>query len=246
MNLKNKRVLVTGASSGIGQAVAIAFAERGATVLINYRSNKKGAEETLKAVEKHSTGRTYKADLMKDADIAKMFRAIKKDVGGVDILVNNAGDAGYGSLFDQKTWQYQYESILMTTVRTTRGFLKLKSGSQRRIVNITSFYGNLPTANPDLFAYSVMKGALNTFTATLAKSLGKKVLVNAVAPGWTWTPAWNGTSKAEKRAHEKATVIGRFIEPKEIAQAAVALAENDAITGQVLVVDGGAGLVRMP
>ncbi len=245
MNLRNKVVLITGSSSGIGQAMAIAFAKKGASVLINFRSNKKGAEETLKEVKKHSTGRIYKADLTRPSDIKRMFTSIKRDVDHVDILVNNAGDLRSGDLFNEKVFQYEYESILLTAIHTTRVFLKMKSKSQRKIINITSIYGNLSTVNPEYFAYSLMKGALNNFTTILAKSLGKDVLVSAVAPGYTWTPPWGNVSRKEKERYGNSMKIKRFVQSEEIAQVAVMLAENDAITGQIITVDGGLSLVEM-
>src|SRR5208337_104390 len=135
-------------------------------------------------------------------------------------------------------WQKQHENIFMSTVRTTEGFLKLSSKSQRKIINITSVYGGLATGNPEYLQYSVAKGALNNFTTTLAKALTKDTLVNAIAPGYTWTPAWEGISAAEKKRYGNSTKIGRYVQPEEIAHVAVMLAENDAITGQIITVDG--------
>jgi len=245
MNLKCKNILVTGASSGIGQAIAVVLAQKGAIVLVNYRANKKGAQKTLEEVRKYSDGRIYKADLTKVADTKKMFGAIKRDVGGIDVLVNNAGDAKSGDIFDEKAWQGQHESILMTAVHATQEFLKIRSDSQRKIINITSLYGELASSNPEFMQYSAEKAALANLTVNLAKELGKNVLVNAISPGYTWTPPWGNISKKEKSRYEDATLIERFIRPDEIAHVAVMLAENDAITGQIIGVNGGSNLVKM-
>jgi 3-oxoacyl-[acyl-carrier protein] reductase len=245
MELKNKVVLVTGSSSGIGQAIAVAFAKKGAIVLVHFRSNEQGAKATLRGVKEYSKGRIYKADLTRPLDIQKMFTSIKRGVGRVDILVNNAGDARPGDLFDEEILKHQYKSIFMTAINTTRSFLEMKSKLQKKIVNITSDYGNLNMVNPEYAAYSMMKGALNNFTTILAKSAGKNVLVNAIAPGYTWTPPWEGVSRKEKIRYGNSTRIKRFIQPEEIAHVVIMLAENDAITGQVITVDGGLSLMDM-
>lgn len=245
MDLKDKKVLVTGSSSGIGQAIAVAFAQKGATVLITYRSNKKGAEATLKEVEKFSKGFTYQVDLTKTDEVSSLFDSIKKDVGVVDVLVNNAGDAQSGNLFDNDKWKSQYENIFLSTVYATQYFSKIKTSSQRKIINISSLYGGLETGNPEYLQYSVAKAAVSSLTTNLAKSFGKDILVNAISPGYTWTPPWEGISEEEKKRYTKSTMIKRFIEPKEIAHVAIALAENDAMTGQIITVDGGLSLLNL-
>lgn len=245
MDLKSKKVLITGSSSGIGQAIAIAFAQKGATVLIAYRKNQKGAEETLEKVKKYSQGFVYKADLIQIDDVKNLFEAVKKDAGEVDILVNNAGDAQPGNLFDEEKWKSQYESILLSAVHASQYFAKSEVRTQRKIINISSIYGGLAAGNPEYIQYSAMKAALNSLTMNLAKSFGKNILVNAISPGYTWTPPWERISSEEKERYAKATKIERFVEPSEIAHIAIALAENDAITGQIIAVDGGLSLLDL-
>lgn len=241
MDLKDKTILVTGASSGIGQAIAIECSRKGARVFVHYRKNRKGAEQTLQEVEKHSSGVVVQADLTDEKQTEIMFVL----VGSVDILVNNAGEALPGDFFDTKQWRDQFESIFFSALRTSQLFLQQnKKSPLRKIVNITSYYGNLEGGNTEYFSYSVAKAALASMTVTLAK-LDKKVLVNAVAPGYTWTPAWEGISKKDKELCESRTIIDRFVMPEEIAHAAVGLLENDAITGQILTVDGGLSLQRL-
>jgi len=245
MDLKGKKVLVTGASSGIGAAIAIAFAQKGAIVCVHYRRNDKGAAATLAEVEKHSTGRTYQADLALRDKVKDMFSRIYEDMGGIDILINNAGDARPGKMFDERVWEYEYKNIFLSALYATEAFLALPSDTVRKIVNITSVYGTGSTSNPDFPQYSAAKAALANLTATLAKSSREKVLVNGIAPGYTLTPAWAGTPEERKSEIAGTTLIGRFIEPQEIAHAAIFLAENDAMTGQIITVDGGTSLNKM-
>lgn len=242
MNLKDKKILITGASSGIGHAIAISCAQKGANVLIGYRKNLKGAEQTLKEVEKHSKGYVFQADLTDEKQIKKMFAEISSKVGQVDILVNNAGDAQPGDFFDNERWKDQFENIFFSALHVSQNFLKQNSESSlRKILNISSYYGNIGGGNTEFFAYSVAKAALSSMAVALAKTDGK-ILVNAIAPGYTWTPPWEGTSEAEKKICESRTMIDRYVVAEEIAHAVVGVLENDAITGQIITVDGGLSL----
>src|SRR6266702_1880580 len=225
MELKGKAALVTGASSGIGKAIAVALAHKRAHVLVHYGRNKAGAQETLEEVEKFSSGRLYQADLMNREHITSLFEEIKKTTPEIDVLVNNAGDA--------------------QPVHISQAFLSLPSSQLRKIINITSLYGNLHTGNPQYLQYSAFKAALANLTTTLSKSTAPKVIVNAVAPGYTETPALAGASKESLEAHARATSIGRFVSPEEVAHAVVFVAENDALVGQVLTLDGGTSLKGM-
>lgn len=245
MNLKDKTILITGASSGIGQAIAVSCAEKGANVLINYRKNLKGAEQTLKEVEKYSNGFIFRADLTDEKQIEKMFAEIYNKAGKIDILVNNAGDAQSGDFFDNEQWKDQFENIFFSALHVSQNFLKQnKKSLLRKILNITSYYGNIDGGNTEVFAYSVAKTALSSMTVNLAKVDGK-VLVNAIAPGYTWTPLWKGVSETEKKICKSRTMINRYVTAEEIAHTTIAILENDAITGQIITVDGGLSLQRL-
>jgi 3-oxoacyl-[acyl-carrier protein] reductase len=246
MDLQGKTVLVTGASSGIGKAIAVAFAQKRAHVLVHYGKNKTGAVDTLDTVKKLSSGILYQADLMNRDQIAALFEQIKQTVPTIDVLVNNAGDARPGDINDDEVWDYEYRNIFQSAVQVSRAFLALPSSHVRKIVNITSLYGNLATGEPNFLQYSAFKAALASFSATLNKSSAPKVIVNAIAPGYTETPAWAGASTDIIDACARATSIGRFVRPEEIAHAAVFIAENDALVGQVLTLDGGTSLIGMP
>jgi len=244
MTLKNKKVLITGASSGIGQAIAIACAQKGAHILICYRKNQKGAQKTLKQVQKYSKGYLFQADLVDGEQIKKMFVDISKKIGSVDILINNAGDAQPGGFFDNALWSGQFENIFFSALHTSQYFLQQnKESSLRKILNITSVYGLPDGGNTEFFAYSAAKAALSSMTVTLAK-MDSGIRVNAIAPGYTWTPPWEGTSDSEKKICEARTMIRRYVKSEEIAQMAVAIIENDALTGQIITVDGGMTLKK--
>jgi 3-oxoacyl-[acyl-carrier protein] reductase len=246
MELQGKVVLVTGASSGIGKAIAIAFARKHAHVLVHFGRNKAGAQETLKEVENFSSGRLYQADLMNRDDIISLFAEVKGTTQTIDVLVNNAGDARPGDITHDSVWEYEYRNIFLSAMRVTDEFLRIPSSHLRKIINITSLYGNLHTGDPQYLQYSAFKAALANVTTTLSKSTAPKVIANAIAPGYTETPAWAGASKESMEVHARATLIGRFVRAEEVAHAVIFVAESDALVGQVLTLDGGTSLKGMP
>ena len=242
MDLEGKLVMVTGASSGIGKATAIAFAQKRAHVLIHYGRNKAGAQETLKQVETFSSGTLYQADLMDAEAVKSLFAQIKANTPVLDVLVNNAGDSRPGDINEEQVWEYEYKNILLSAMRTTEEFIAMPSSRLRKIINVTSIYGNLATGDPEYLQYSAFKAALANVTSTLSKSTAPHILINAVAPGYTETPAWAGASNDSKDACARATLVGRFVRPEEVAHAIIFIAENDALAGQVLTLDGGTSL----
>ncbi len=239
MNLQDKKILITGASSGIGKATAIACAEKGMIVLIHYRDNLAGAKETLKEVSARSKGFLFKADLTREKQIETMFKKIKTEVGTFDLLVNNAGALIEGDFSNNDAWKQNFETNFFSAVHVTQQFLIQKTKSSlNKIVNVTSVYGHVDGGSAEFFAYSAAKAALANMTITLAK-LDPNLRVNAVAPGYTMTPMWDTTSSQEKKKCVARTVINRFVAPEEIAQTITSIFENDAITGQIITVDGG-------
>jgi NAD(P)-dependent dehydrogenase (short-subunit alcohol dehydrogenase family) len=238
MNLKDKKILVTGSSSGIGQAIAIALAQKGAFVFINHRKNSAGSEETLRKVKEYSNGEILQADLEDKEQISHLFERM----GQIDGLVNNAGDAQPGGFFDNDQWKNQFENIFFSALHVSQAYLKqIGKDEPGKILNITSLYGNLGSGNPEYFSYSTAKAALSSMTATLATEY-PNVQINAVAPGYTWTPPWEGIRDDEKAEVEAKTVINRFLQPDEIAEIAISVLANDGMTGQIITVDGGASL----
>jgi 3-oxoacyl-[acyl-carrier protein] reductase len=246
MELKGRTALVTGASSGIGQAIAVAFAHKGAHVLVHYGKNRAGADETLRAVEKVSSGRIHQADLMQRENVTTLFEEIRRTARTIDVLVNNAGDAQPGGIDDDAAWAYELQNIFLSAVQVSRAFLALPAAQPRKIVNVGSLYGNPGGGSAQFLQYSAFKAALASVSTTLNKATAPGVIVNAVAPGYTATPAWDGAPAEVMEALARTTSIGRFVTPEEVAHAVVFIAENDALVGQVLTLDGGTSLKVMP
>ena len=128
MDLQRKFVLVTGASSGIGKAIAIAFAKKRAHVLVHYGKNKAGAQETLREVEKVSSGQICQADLMNSGAIKSLFDEIKRTTPTVDVLINNAGNSRPGDLNEDSIWEYEYKNILLSAMRVSGEFIAMPPG----------------------------------------------------------------------------------------------------------------------
>lgn len=233
MNLKDKTILVTGASSGIGQAIAIACAEKGAKVFIHYHKNKQGAEKTLAEVSKHSSGKIVQADLMFPDNVAALFAQIGEPL---DCLVNNAGHAKGGDILDNQIWAYEFANILFSALYCTQNFIKQNTtAGLRKIVNISSVYGTFNNSNIDqeYIPYGAAKAALISFSINLAKR-DKKLLVNVVTPGYVITPAWGDLSEEDKKKNGAEMVCGRMLEPVDIAAAVVEALEDDQLTGQII------------
>ena len=241
MDLKDKVVLVTGSSSGIGKAIAIKCADAGASVLINYRKNKNGADKTLKEIEEAGgKGFIFKADVSSPSEVLELFKGIKSKGLQIDILVNNAGESPTGNLEDFEIWDRVLKDNFFSAVNCINEFLKqVNQNDIGKIVNISSVYGFWEMGSPDYLQYTTSKAALNSLTCSLAKKLAPKVLVNAVAPGYTMTPGWDGASEDELRQAKDLSKIKRFVKPEEIASMVMEIIRNDAICGEVIRVDGG-------
>lgn len=239
MKIKGKVALITGASSGIGKAIAIALANEGCKVIFTYNSSKSGADETLKEIG--NDGASFKVDMHSDVEIKKLFSFIKDKFGKLDILVNNAGINRPRDLFDPDDWREIFQVDLFSVVLTTGLAVGLmKEGG--KVINITSIYGDGKACYKGIAPYGAAKAALNHYTQVLAKNLAPKILVNAVAPGYVKTPLWKDTSEEDFKESGKEQLIERMIMPEEIAQIAVSVIKNDAMTGEVVVVDGGISL----
>ncbi|MEP7103438.1 MAG: SDR family NAD(P)-dependent oxidoreductase [Candidatus Dojkabacteria bacterium] len=246
MNLKNKTVLVTGSSTGIGRAIAEAFAKEGANVILNYRNNKTEGEKVLSELKNYEGKSTLiQADMAKEEDVKRLFKEIEKGYGVLDILVNNAGDAqGIDVLSsDIKDWEYQMDNNYLSAVMASREFLKMKGSAElRKIINISSVYGFDDKCHADYMAYGASKAAINSLTKNMAKKFAPNVLINAIAPGYVMTPHWGEMSGKEVKENADQQLIQRFIEPSEIAEGAIFLGKNDSMTGTIILMDGGISL----
>lgn len=239
MNLTNKIALVTGGSSGIGKAISVALSKEGCKVIFTYNLNEKGANEALKLIGKD--GAKFKADLHNEENMFVVFDFLKKKYGKLDILINNAGINRPRDLFDMKVWKEIFQVNLFATVFCTGKAVELmKDGG--KILNISSIYAEGKACWKGLSAYGASKAAVSHFTQVMAKNLAPKILINAVAPGYVKTSRWKDTSKEQFEESGKEQLIERMILPDEIVQIVVSLIKNDAMTGEIVVVDGGISL----
>jgi glucose 1-dehydrogenase len=252
--LDGKNVLVTGASSGIGQAIAVRFAEEGANVAINYRTGAEQAEITRAMVRDAyaAHGRTDRRELVVQADVSKeeqvraMFVRVLNEFGSLDVLVNNAGIQKVAASEDIELMDF--DRVLNVNVRgpflcareAIRHFLSRPGGGV--ILNNSSVHETIP--KPKYLPYSVSKGGLENLTRTLALEYAARgIRVNAVGPGAVVTPinrAWIDDPKARGEV-ESHIPMGRAACPEEIASVFAFLASEDAsyITGQTLYACGG-------
>lgn len=245
MKLQGKTVLVTGGSKGIGKACIEAFADAGANVIINYMHDAAPAQELAEAMAKKGVkALAVQADISKQADVDAMFVAIKKEFSTLDVLVNNAGVFEEGDGPDNvDVIAKVFETDLFGTIRVTNAARKLMK--QGKIIMISSIHGKLGHGRPSAIGYSAAKAALDSYMKNLAKALAPDILVNSIAPGRTLTPMWGDMSEDYKKQMAEGHLIQRWIEPSEIADGAIFLAKNDAICGEVLVIDGGMSLVTL-
>jgi len=242
--LKGKKALVTGASRGIGRAIAIEMAHQGASVAVNYLSSEKDAEEVARSIEDSGVETwLYPADISDMEQTKKMADQIHKYFGKIDILVNNAG-INVDKMFhrmDPDQWNRVISVNLNGVFNCVHVFLDdlVESGSGR-IINITSIVGqmgNIGQAN-----YAASKAGIIGMTKSLAKEMArKKITVNAVAPGFIATDMVAGIPDPVKEKILAQIPMGRFGEPEEIGKSVVYLASPDAayITGHVLAINGG-------
>jgi NAD(P)-dependent dehydrogenase (short-subunit alcohol dehydrogenase family) len=237
-------VIVTGGDSGIGRAVALAFAREGADVLISYLNEHGDARESAKWVKEAGRRAVLVAgDVSDEAHCEQIIDTALKEFGRIDVLINNAGfQRTHATVEDftgteiQKTFAVNIQSMFYLSKAAAQN---MSPGSA--IVNTASIQADHPS--PQLLAYAATKGAITNFTAGLAQLLGKQgIRVNAVAPGPIWTPLIPSTMPVEKAANFGAdTPLGRPGQPAEVAPAYIFLASDQAsyITGAVLPVTGG-------
>ncbi|MCT0209284.1 MULTISPECIES: 3-oxoacyl-[acyl-carrier-protein] reductase [Synechococcales] len=240
--LADQVALVTGASRGIGRAIALELAAAGAEVVVNYAASATAAEAVVDAITA-AGGRAYAlaADVSVEEQVDALVKAVLERSGRLDVLVNNAGITRDGLLLRMKTsdWQSVIDlnltGVFLCTRAVSRSMLKARSG---RIINITSVVGLV--GNPGQANYSAAKAGVIGFTrSTAAEFASRGITVNAVAPGFIATDM---TSELNQEPILAAIPLGRMGQPEEVAGAVRFLAADPAaayITGQVLQVDGG-------
>lgn len=245
-NLKGRVALVTGASRGIGSAIAERLSFEGAKVAINYYSNKEMAE----ALKKKLPGsEIFRADVSNRNEVRKMVNEIHEKLGKIDIIVNNAGimDLMAFEEFDEIRFERMHKLNVMGPIYTVAETIDdLKESESGRVINIASNAG-VGTAAPGTSFYAITKAAVIMFTKRLAFDIrGTGVRVNAIAPGWIETDLTVGGKDQDAIASLKdfftsRTTLGMYGNPQHIASVAAFLASNDSdyINGQVIVADGG-------
>ena len=246
MRLKDQIAVVTGSSSGIGKATAIAFAREGAAVTIVHHGDEKAANEVADAV-RSAGGRCHVAgaDVGMEADVKALFEGTTAALGAPTILVNSAGmDAAGIKLVDFEL--ERFEQVIRTNLTgpflTCRAFVRGLNGGKGKIINVTSVHEEIPRSGA--VDYDSSKGALRNLTRTLALELAEQgVNVNNLAPGMVLTPMnQEAIDDPAKLAEDvKSIPMRRAAQPQEVAELAVYLASKDAdyVTGATFVIDGG-------
>jgi NAD(P)-dependent dehydrogenase (short-subunit alcohol dehydrogenase family) len=242
--LTGKRALITGGDSGIGRAVALAFAREGVDVAIAYLSEDDDARTTATLVEK--AGRRavlIPGDLSRPEHCRDVVERTVRELGGIDLLVNNAAFQMTHETVEEITdeeWQHTFDTNITAMFRLVQAALP-HLGAGASIINTSSV--NYDQPKPTLLPYATSKGAIANFTGGLAQMLGDRgIRVNAVAPGPIWTPLIPSTMPPEEVAEfGKNTPLGRPGEPKEVAPVYVLLASDEGsyISGAVVPVTGG-------
>lgn len=244
MLLDGKCALVTGASRGIGRAVALKLASEGAKVALNFAGNESAAEAVRQEIEAAGgEAILVKADVANEAAVQDMVQKTADAFGRIDILVNNAGITRDGLLARMKEEDWDavlstnLKGVFLTTKAATKLMMKQRAG---RIVNMASVVG--VTGNAGQANYSAAKAGVIGFTKTIAKELASRgITANAVAPGFIDTDMTSGLPDKAKEAALSGIPLGRMGTPEDIAAAVLFLVSDQAsyITGQVLNVDGG-------
>jgi 3-oxoacyl-[acyl-carrier protein] reductase len=245
MDFTGKVAVVTGGGTGLGREISRLFVERGANLAIVYSRSREDAEATARELARDGQRiSTHQIDVADETGVASGFAEIIAQHGGIDALVNNAGTTHHAAFSDLEALTGQaWDDILSVNVKGAFFCARAAAPSMRArgggaIVNITSTAGLRPSGSS--LAYSVSKAAMNHLTRGLAVGLGPAVRVNSVAPGGMYTRWWSGRrTKEQFDAGVGNRPLRRYAHLEDIALAAVQLCENDSITGQILVMDGG-------
>jgi 3-oxoacyl-[acyl-carrier protein] reductase len=244
--LLGKVAVVTGASKGIGAAIAKHLAEEGAAVVVNYATSREGADRVVAEItSKGGRAVAVQANVAKQADIQRLFADTKKAFDKLDILVNNAGIYEFAPLENITAEHFHklFDINVLGLILTSQEAAKHFGSAGGTIVNISSVVATLTP--PNTTVYTATKAAVDAVTRSLAKELGpRKIRVNAINPGMVETEGLHGSGIADsemRKQTEAQTPLGRIGQPNDIAPAAVFLASADSgwLTGETLTIAGG-------
>src|SRR5437588_695974 len=244
--LTGKVAVVTGASKGIGAAIALHLAAEGAAVVVNYSSSKEGADRVVAEIAgKGGKAVAVQADVAKKADVQRLFSEAKKAFGRLDVLVNNAGIYDFVPLAEVTPEHFHklFDLNVLGLILTTQEAVKHFGADGGSIVNVSSVVSSYGVPNGSV--YSATKAAVDAVTRSLAKELGpRKIRVNSINPGMVETEGVHAAGIADsdfRTQTESQTPLGRIGQPQDIAPAVVFLASPDAawITGETLYISGG-------
>lgn len=242
--LEGKHTLVTGASKGIGRAIALAFAEHGANVAFTYLSSiEKGEALEKELTSKGVKAKGYRSDASSFEAAEELINSVVSEFGGLDVLVNNAGITKDNLLMrmSEEHWdevlKVNLKSVFNTVKAVTKTFMKQKSGSIINITSVVGIKGNAGQAN-----YAASKAGIIGFTKSIALELGSRnIRSNAIAPGFIETEMTESLDPKTVQGWRDAIPLKRGGKPEDVANAAIFLASDlsSYISGQTLQVDGG-------
>jgi 3-oxoacyl-[acyl-carrier protein] reductase len=243
--LSGKVAIVTGASKGIGAAIARRFGEAGAAVAVNYASDKTGADRVVEQI-KRDGGKavSIQANVSKSADVKRLFAETKAMLGALNILVNNAGVFTFEPLeaVTEEEFHRQFDTNVLGTLLATQEAVTAFNGQGGSVINISTISSINPV--PSSVVYSASKSAVDAITKALARELGdRKIRVNAIAPGMTETEGVKdlGITLDMAKAIGAPIPLGRLGRPDDIAQVALFLASDQSswLTGERITASGG-------
>ncbi|HLR24096.1 MAG TPA: 3-oxoacyl-[acyl-carrier-protein] reductase [Pseudogracilibacillus sp.] len=244
MDLQGKTALVTGSSRGIGKAIALELARRGANIAVNYAGSEEKAAETVEAIETLGVQAIkIQANVADESSVKSMIKEVTKTFGSLDILVNNAGITKDNLLLRMKEEEFDQvvetnlKGAFLCTKAAARPMMKQRAG---KIINVASVVG--VSGNPGQANYVAAKSGLIGLTKSNAKELASRnILVNAVAPGFITTDMTDALTEEQQAEILKQIPLEKLGQPEDIANVVCFLASNDAayITGQTIHIDGG-------